>query len=183
MINKVVCAKVFNMRYEACGSRFTNMLPEHFQVEKIDWTPMLPYLLTWEGSRATAITHIQGDSTKLKEHVVITRDFELSDIYDDMAAKATLESTVHHLNGFFGDQSGPHKVLRNSAKNNVLATLVQSVIEEMKVASSDRVGASTPLKKMDKPEEKNKQAERARQALAERAMERKKRSRISLHIE
>jgi hypothetical protein len=109
-LDKKVCSKVFFERAKVLGKRLVSWKEKALCHDgSIKWGDGGCYKLTFEDGKATAITHVSGDTAKIPGHVTITKDFTLMNNFSDCSAYLELAPAVYTCKDFFAAEQGPNK--------------------------------------------------------------------------
>jgi hypothetical protein len=112
MLDKDLCARVFELRYEECGKRLTGFKEKALQkAGAVNWLAAGPWTLNFEDKKLVTITHISGAEASPESHEVVTPAFQFTDLWSDKLAALKLGTASYTVAAFFKDGEGPHKTI------------------------------------------------------------------------
>lgn len=187
--SKQITSLAFDKRWESQGRRLgklgdTAIFDSNGNVQ---WNKIGPYELVFgNDGKMTMVRHRgSGDETNAPPEVSITREYALEFGYSDARARAVRGVSRINIADFFGKDAGPYKQKSISGKSKIFADLVmQGMAEQEQRLEEARRGQlaenTIDLRAARDKTHKEKNAARARAALARRQEERQTRRRLSL---
>lgn len=134
MLDKLICAKVFNQRHDGLGGRLHKLVQSGiFEGKDLSWTDVGPYTIEWDGQRAKSITHISGAVAAIEGgEAEFTTKFSIHCAHSDYDCYVKGRMAKYYLRQYFDESEGPFRTMLRPDTLLTLAEQTGSAIDKVK---------------------------------------------------
>jgi len=176
-------ARVMTQRIqETQRESLLKLIPSAVNAEtgEVNWSKLKLYtpIFCPASGKAQKLKHICGDDSKaIPKHIVITKEFKISNPVNDNLAHAVFKGTKHHLASLFTDSSKPNLLILDKSGEMLKTrfTAMAEVMEAERLASLGNIETTDELTLVDKKlEKRTRLLEKARATRQENAAKKPK---------